>query len=199
MAGNAAKPGIEHVFVLMLENRSFDHMLGFSGIKGTDAATGQPTQINGLSGNESNTFNNQKYTVTRGADYRMPIDPKHEFPDVLHQLCGPAAVYPKAGAYPATDSSGFVSVYAASGGSATPGEVMKCYTPDQLPVLNALASEFVVCDSWQASMPGPTWPNRMFVHAASAAGLDHSPTTLESPGGKRSPVFPSRMAIFSTA
>lgn len=34
---------IEHVFVLMLENRSFDHMLGFSGLQGTDPSTGQAT------------------------------------------------------------------------------------------------------------------------------------------------------------
>src|SRR5262249_45281499 len=50
---------------------------------------------------------------------------------------------------------------------------------DQLPVLTALAREFVVCDNWRASMPGPTWPNRLFVHAASSGGLDHSPTTAE--------------------
>lgn len=41
-------PDVRNVFVLMLENRSFDHMLGFSGITGTDAATGTPTAINGL-------------------------------------------------------------------------------------------------------------------------------------------------------
>ncbi len=56
---------------------------------------------------------------------------------------------------------------------------MKCYTPAQLPVLNALAREFAVCDNWYASMPGPTWPNRMFVHAGSSGGLDHSPTVGE--------------------
>jgi phospholipase C len=39
---------IENVFVLMLENRSFDHMLGFSGLTGTDAVTGQPTKIEGV-------------------------------------------------------------------------------------------------------------------------------------------------------
>ena len=33
---------VQHVFVLMLENRSFDHMLGFSMISGRDAETGQP-------------------------------------------------------------------------------------------------------------------------------------------------------------
>jgi phospholipase C len=56
---------------------------------------------------------------------------------------------------------------------------MKCFAPEQLPVLVALAQEFAVCDNWHASMPGPTWPNRMFVHAASSGGLDHSPTTEE--------------------
>jgi phospholipase C len=43
----------ERVFVLMLENRSFDHLLGFSGITGQDAETGRPTAISGLSGSES--------------------------------------------------------------------------------------------------------------------------------------------------
>jgi len=55
---------------------------------------------------------------------------------------------------------------------------MKCYRPDQLPVLNALASEFAVCDNWHASIPGPTWPNRMFVHAASSGGLDRRPSPV---------------------
>jgi len=31
---------IEHVFVLMLENRSFDHLLGFAGLQGADGLTG---------------------------------------------------------------------------------------------------------------------------------------------------------------
>ena len=79
-------PGIRHVFVLMLENRSFDHMLGFSGIAGTDAASSQPTRIHGLSGTESNSYNGKTYTVLPNADYTMPTDPPHEFPDVLQQL-----------------------------------------------------------------------------------------------------------------
>jgi len=42
------------------------------------------------------------------------------------------------------------------------------YLPQQLPCRTLLAREFLVCDNWHASMPGPTWPNRMFVHAASS-------------------------------
>jgi phospholipase C len=170
---------IEHVFVLMLENRAFDHMLGFSGITGQDAANGGSTQINGLTGSEANTFNGRVYGVSRGADDVMLVDPGHEFANVLEQLCGPATTYPAGGAYPTINNTGFVASYVASGGAVDPGEVMKCFAPEQLLVLTALAQEFALCDNWHASMPGPTWPNRMFVHAASSGGLDHSPTTEE--------------------
>jgi phospholipase C len=178
MSGTAKALGIEHVFVLMFENRSFDHMLGFSAITGDDAVTGRPTTSNGLSGAESNSLNGQEFRVSEGADHTMQVDPDHEFLDVLRQLCGPTATYSPGGSYPAIDRSGFVASYVQSGG-AQPGEIMKCYSPTQLPVLNALCREFVVCDNWHASMPGPTWPNRLFVHAASSGGLDHSPTTIE--------------------
>ncbi|MFN7994679.1 MAG: alkaline phosphatase family protein [Bryobacteraceae bacterium] len=179
MSGSATRLGIEHLFVLMLENRSFDHMLGFSQITGMDAVTGQITEINGLSGAESNFYNGQEFRVSEGASYRVQADPPHEFTDVLHQLCGYAATYSAGGAYPAIDNSGYVEAYARNGGQNDPGEIMKCYGPEQLPVLNALACEFVVCDNWHASLPGPTWPNRFFVHAASSGGLDHSPRTDE--------------------
>ena len=174
---------IQHVFVLMLENRSFDHLLGFSAITGTDAATGQPTSINGLTGTESNSYNGTPSTVAQPADYTMAVDPGHEFPDVLCQLCGPSATYASGGPYPPITDSGFVASYAQACTKANQtrplAEILQCYSPAQLPVLNALAREFAICDNWHASMPGPTWPNRMFVHAASSGGLDHSPTTAE--------------------
>jgi phospholipase C len=53
---------------------------------------------------------------------------------------------------------------------------MRGFDPNRLPVLNALATQFAVCDHWFSSMPGPTWPNRFFVHAATSGGLDHSPS-----------------------
>ena len=173
---------IEHVFVLMLENRAFDHMLGFSKIAGTDAdpeKKNAKTQIEGLPAGASNTYNGVPYPAVGPAPCVMPADPGHEFENVLMQLCGPGAAYPAAGAYPAITNSGFVASYVATGGGAAPGEVMKSFGPDQLPVLNALANEFVICDHWHASIPGPTWPNRMFVHAASSNGLDHSPSNQE--------------------
>ena len=109
----------------------------------------------------------------------MPTDPTHEFTNVLQQLCGPGVAYPPGGPYPPIVNTGFVASYVATGGQDRPGEIMKCFTSTSLPVLHALAREFVVCDNWYSSMPGSTWPNRLFVHAASSGGLDHSPTTAE--------------------
>jgi phospholipase C len=176
---------ITNVFVLMLENRSFDHMLGFSGLTGTDAVTGQATSIHGASSSDSNSHQGTSYPAGSPAPWVMPVDPGHEFLDVLAQLAGSGATYPSGGPYPPVDNSGFVADYVSSPssgeGNAPPpyGTVMEGFEAAQLPVLNALAQNFAVCDSWFASMPGPTWPNRFFLHAASSGGLDHSPTTLE--------------------
>lgn len=168
----------EHVFVLMLENRAFDHMLGFSGLTGIDAASGAHTTLDGLTGSESNTLDGVRYPVARGADWALDSDPGHEFPNVLDQLCGGGVRYGPP--YPKIDSSGFVDSFVHTGGQVHPGEIMKCFdTARQLPVLQALALEFAVCDHWFSAIPGPTWPNRMFAHAASSGGLDHSPSTAE--------------------
>jgi phospholipase C len=173
---------IKHVFVLMLENRSFDHMLGFSNLRGRDASSGQATQIAGLQGNEENGYQGTPYRVKSPADFSMTVGPGHEFPDVLEQLSGTGAQYPTASKYPPITNSGFVENFVASGGQQNPGEVMKCFATGQLPVLTALANNFAVCDNWFSSLPGPTWPNRFFLVAGSSGGLDHSPTTLEMIG-----------------
>ena len=164
---------IEHVFVLMLENRSFDHMLGFSGIAGLD----------GLTGNETNTTSpGVSVPVGSPAAYALDIDPKHGFVNVVEQLCGLGVAHPAGGSYPAINNSGFASSCVGAYGPPPDGAVptMRAYSPDQLPVLDTLAREFAVCDRWFSSMPGPTWPNRFFAHAASSAGLDDSPSPLRS-------------------
>jgi phospholipase C len=160
----------------MLENHSFDNMLAMSGISGIYAAT---------TGN-CNSYNGTQYCVRDGAPASMPTDPGHEFPDVLEQLAGPGATYPSGGAYPPINNSGFAANYATSvtEGPAPPpadiGDIMACFhTATQLPVLYQLATTFTVCDQWFSSLPGPTWPNRYFLHGASSSGLDHSPTSEE--------------------
>jgi phospholipase C len=178
---------IDHIFVLMLENRSFDQMLGFSQINGIDAASGNPTKIEGLAGTEENTSpKGGTVRVSTPADFVAIADPGHEFPDVREQLCGSggySSPTPPAGTVdPNINNRGFVSSFASKYPSADWATPMKCFTPEQLPVLSTLAKEFAVCDHWFSSMPGPTWPNRFFVHAASAGGLDHSPNLVEEMG-----------------
>lgn len=163
----------------MLENRSFDHMLGF--INDTNISKYSNSYTYGTPPKQ------HIYHPKTPARCRMQVDPGHDFLDVLMQLSGPLATYPPAGKYPAIDNSGFVDDYATpktkwEGGGAKNNfcEIMRCYdTRKQLPVMTALADNFTVCDNWFASMPGPTWPNRFFVHAASSGGLDHSPSMGE--------------------
>lgn len=178
-AAVALPPGqarIQHVFVLMLENRSFDHLFALSGIPGILAATSANT----------NTYNGSVYAFGDGAPDQMPTDPAHEFTDVLEQLCGAGVQYQKGQTYPPVNNSGFVSNYATAHDEGTPpqpadvGKIMRGVdTRTQAPMLYQLATEFVLCDGWRSSLPGPTWPNRYFLHGASSAGLDHSPTSAE--------------------
>ena len=153
------KAGITNVFVLMLENHSFDHIFAMSGIPGITAATTE----------NSNTYYGQTYSVVDGAPASMTTDPGHEFADVAQQLFG--------------ENAGFAINYATSLSEDTGlptkeciGDVMACFhTQTQLPVICQLAREYAICDHWFSSMPGPTWPNRFFVHGGSSAGLDRSP------------------------
>jgi phospholipase C len=175
---------IEHVFVLALENRSFDHMFGFSGLAGV-GVDGNPTTVIGADPTRDTNVNpvgGATVPVGTPADFQLKgidKDPGHEFEDTLVSLCGAGAVYnPVPGGYPPIDSSGFIQNYH-DDGSATPQRVMKCFTREQLPVLTKLAEEFAICDQWFSSLPGPTWPNRFFLIAASSGGLDGSPSTLD--------------------
>ena len=176
-------PKIKHIFVLMLENRSFDHMFGFSNISGTDAITGEPTTINGADpavNTNINPVDSSVVPVSTPAEFvlkNVDEDPGHEFGDTLLQLCGHGASYnPVPGGYPPINNSGFIESYR-DRGSSEPERIMKCFPPERLPVLNELASQFAICDNWFSSLPGPTWPNRFFMMAATSGGLDDSPST----------------------
>jgi phospholipase C len=177
----------DHIFVLMLENRSFDQMLGFSRIHGIDAEGGNSAEVDGLAGTEENTSpKGVTIKVSTPSTFVAVADPGHEFPDVREQLCGSgkysSPTPPPGSVDPNIKNSGFVSSFEGKYPSDDPATPMKCFTPQQIPVLVALAKEFAVCDHWFSSMPGPTWPNRFFVHSASAGGLDHSPNLFEEMG-----------------
>ena len=165
----------------MLENRSFDHLLGH--LKSTNP------NIAGLTGNEFNCKDPNSPTdphirVRRASSFIMTFDPGHEFYDVQFQLYGPlkdtAPDLPPI-ANPASDPapmSGFVySAMHAIDFSGDEELVMENFEFDQLPVLSTLATEFALFNFWYSSLPGPTWPNRFFIHAATSGGLIDSPST----------------------
>lgn len=166
---------VKKVFVLMLENRSFDHMLGFSGIPGLDGITINPEDSS--KGTQFNSFRGKKYYATKGAPYKMPFDPGHEFPDTVEQLAGEGATYPSGGPYPQINNSGFVAnYYKVVKKEQGLQDIMCCFSPDQIPVLTTLAKKYAVCDKWFSSLPGATWPNRFFAMACSSGNLDDSPS-----------------------
>ena len=177
---------VGHVFVLMLENHSFDNIFAFSAIPGITAATSENT----------NSYNGTTYAAAAPAPTAMPTDPGHEFSDVLEQLCGPtnSARTPWTPYNQPINNSGFVANYATSkteisSGNPRPptpaeyGDIMHCFdTPAELPVIYQLATTFAICDHWFSSLPGPTWPNRFFVHGASSGGwADSPPSSLLKP------------------
>lgn len=145
----------------MLENRSFDHMLGFMR---SDAYP-----IDGLKGDESN-FDANGIAVTVSNDARFSgdftPDPGHRFPHVNIQVFGN-----EEGGGPPT-MSGFVKAYGAMGGSSVlqSHKIMRCYAPEKIPILTTLAQQYAICDRWFSSVPGPTLPNRSYAHAATSIG-----------------------------
>jgi phospholipase C len=176
------KPKIEHFFILMLENRSYDHIFGLSNISGNDSVTGQLKTANGvdpLAHSNINTDTLEKVFVKSPAEFFLKDidkDPGHSFGNTLDQLCGKDAEYPDplTGGYPKIDNSGFIQSYLLKH-STTPNRIMNCFSKEQLPVLNKLAEEFAICDNWFSSIPGPTTPNRFFLLAGTSSGLIANP------------------------
>lgn len=170
---------IEHFVVLMLENRSFDHLFGW-------LYTVLPS-VAGLTGDEYNYDNpnapipEQMRKVHPADRFDMPFDPPHEFPDVQCQLYGPVKGKPGQSNPPSEPApmNGFVfrtlatvpNLY-----SNDAARVMSYFQPEQIPVLRTLGQEFALFNTWHSSLPGPTWPNRFFVHAATSGGLNYSPS-----------------------
>ena len=173
---------IKHIVVLMLENRSFDHMLGFLPLN----------DLNGLKGNESNKDEQGKdIVVSSTAEFIVKPDPNHEFKDVNEQLFDvySDSVDPN-GVPPGKRNSGFVKNYQRtiknnsdnpynSYNSYNSGQVMRCFSPGRLPALSTLAKHYTLCDNWFSSVPSSTWPNRFYVHAATSRGHLHTPSAFQ--------------------
>lgn len=176
---------IEHVVVLMLENRSFDHMLGYVPQldQAADGLLARPRRNPGWG-------RGQAVTTSPTAKKVLPAGPDHSHDAVMQQLAlrrgkptnrGFVRSYErKARNLDPPVWGGLLGPLAnwarrllAKGNPGVKGcgpLVMACQPPENVPVLAKLAAEFAVCSRWFCSVPGETWPNRNFAHAATSDG-----------------------------
>jgi phospholipase C len=167
---------IRHVVYLMLENRSFDHVLGWLYDVGKRDGrgihfVGDERPFDGASTamfNVDPSMGGQKVFLAQYQDGRpslktkidfLPNDPYHDKTDVMRQF-----FYGQADGYSERAKPGMGGFVWNNGVH----EVMWTYTPEQLPVINGLAREFAVSDAWFCSMPSATDPNRAFAFTGSA-------------------------------
>lgn len=146
---------IKHVVLLLMENHSFDQMLGcFQQVY---------PELEGIDPNAPPRFNidpnGQAILQLPTLENQVPHDPKHEHPNVMRQL--------------ESSNAGFVRDFANTYPNSTAEDrqyVMGYYPLDHLPGLHALARDFTICDHWFSSLPGPTWPNRFFALSGTSSG-----------------------------
>jgi len=155
----AGLQNLKHIVVLMMENRSFDHMLG--------SLRAEDPRIEGLTGTESNLDRtNEPAVVAPLAQYQSQLDPDpdHHFPAVHLQIFnGGPVTTPTMG--------GFVASYFQQQKSVSHSRKIMYYFPkEKVPVLTTLATEFAVFNGWFASIPGPTLCNRAFAHYGTSFG-----------------------------
>jgi phospholipase C len=152
---------LQQIVVLMMENRSFDHMLG--------SLKAKFPKVNGLTGNESNPDTAGtvvKVSPTAGFQGQLASDPDHHFPGVDLQIFGGAQDDKRV-----PNMQGFVKDYFTQTNDVNRSHaIMNYFTQAQLPVLTELATEFAVFNGWFASIPGPTICNRAFAHYGTSFG-----------------------------
>ncbi|MGC2526615.1 MAG: alkaline phosphatase family protein [Candidatus Acidiferrum sp.] len=166
---SAGLDNLKHIVVLMMENRSFDHMLGGLSLVMENGQKKYPN-INGLTGNESNPDTQGAIVkVQPNAKFQGQLDPDpdHHFPGVDLQIFGGAP--PGPGRIP--NMQGFVKDYFTQTNDVNRSHIIMCYfTPDKLPVLSTLATQFALFNGWFSSIPGPTICNRAFAQYGTSFG-----------------------------
>jgi len=188
IVGEAAR--IEHVVVLVMENRSFDHMLGVMGatnadINGCPPSNPSPACTNPL--DPSNATSPRVHT-DNNAIYIQPADPNHGIIDTANQLWGDIT-NPAPDAVPPMD--GFIQNYAKVNDPADGGGkfIMKCFDPVHVPVITTLVNEFAVFNMWHAAIPGPTMVNRAYIDSATSAGMGDNDVLDILEGYKQRTIF----------
>jgi phospholipase C len=163
--------GVEHVVVLMMENRSFDHLLSWlPGANGRHDMTYLST--------DGNVYPNYPLAPDfQGCGYS---DPDHSWEGWLVQFDGgrmdgflqrPTTPPSNPGVTPAVANTFPVGYYTNFDDDGQPKAI-----PD-LPVIGALAQNYTVLDHYFASFAGETFPNRFYQHAA-RTDRDHNTTTI---------------------
>ncbi len=162
---------IKHVVTLMLENHSFDNVLGML------YQPGERVEFKGLSGGEANpdtasgrSYKVQPITGTTVGEMATPNpDPGEEWTNMNEQIFGKGKNCTSSNTTPMPPATmnGFVDNYLSLSTTPAPTaqEIMNYFTATQFPALHTLAKEFAVCDTWFASVPCQTIPNRLFLHA----------------------------------
>jgi phospholipase C len=143
---------IQTIVILLMENRSFDHMLGYlrlpayGGIINVDGVRDDQPWLNAV----ANKWDGVSYQPGPMLEPRNP-DPPHERANIATQLGQVGA-----NGFP---MDGFIA--SASGDS----DVMRYQTPDKVPVLDFFARNFRICDHWFSPLPASTQPNRLMAMA----------------------------------
>ncbi len=169
---------IEHVVVLMLENRSFDNVLGWLYDPNNKPPFQTPPRnqtFNGVSGTalSNPAVSGEMIPVGSTPDTTNPYpDPGEIYQDVYGQMYN---VYPLPADIPSDPPQpplmqGFVINYTYQKDVTDPANIMNGFRPPALPTVSQLANSFVVCDNWFASVPSQTLTNRSFMHAGTASG-----------------------------
>jgi len=147
---------VDHIVVMMLENRSFDHILGYLSL------TGRRPDIDGLRPGLDNEYQGRTYPVHHLGATALEMDPDHCSSAIDQQIADGSM-------------SGFVACAAAilaerGVEDGDPSCVMGYYDGADVPLYDHLAEEFAVCDRWFASVRGATLPNRLYGLCGVAAG-----------------------------
>jgi phospholipase C len=134
---------IQTIIVLMLENRSFDHMLGYLGPK-YKGFTSPPQYTSEVAEPYTRAIGMVQAATLTDPVTQIHVSPHHDFQSVRRQIANGAM-------------SGFAREMADRG---DPYLAMSYYTATELDVFDKLAQQYCVCTQWFAAHPGPTWPNR---------------------------------------
>lgn len=159
----AALDTVETLVVVMMENRSFDHMLGqLSRVRPTKGYTCYPDGItNTVPGGSALTMIPARDAVPF-RHQQIRVDPYHNTAHVATQINGGLM-------------DGFARDITTKPDPAdrNPQVPLTYYEEQDIPFFYQLADEFMVCDHWFAAHPGGTYPNRWATLWADAVHAQH--------------------------